>query len=60
MNTVVTTGALYVSLELGCDKWVRPVEIEGAQRPRHLTKEGVDRLKQRLPDIRVGFGPAVK
>ena len=29
-------------------------------RGTQVTKAGLDRLKERLPDIRVGFGPAVK
>jgi len=35
---------------------LREVNARGTK----VTKAGVDRLKQRLPDIRIGFGPAVK
>ena len=35
--TIVTTGTLYVALELGCDKWVLASTMQAAQKPRFRT-----------------------
>jgi hypothetical protein len=29
-------------------------------RGTRVTKEGADKLKQKIPDLQVGFGPAIK
>jgi transposase len=37
MTTDLTTGSLYVALELGCDKWVLASTTQAAQKPRFRT-----------------------
>src|ERR1700687_5758776 len=56
--TSITTGALYMALELGCDKWVLASATQAAEKPRFRTVPARDLAKFQeeiaKPTARVG------
>lgn len=56
--TTNTTGTLYVSLELGCDKWVLASTTQAAQKPRFRTTpaRNLAALQEEIAKAKTRFG----
>jgi transposase len=58
MTTTNTAGTLYVSLELGCDKWVLASATQAAQKPRFRTlpARNLAQLQEEIAKAKARFG----
>lgn len=58
MNTTIITGALYVSLELGCDKWVLASATQAAEKPRFRTvaARNLNAFREEIAKAKARFG----
>ena len=58
MTTSTTVGTLYVTLELGCDKWVLASATQAAEKPRFRTvsARNLDAFKEELVKAKARFG----
>jgi transposase len=56
--TTITTGALHVALELGCDKWVLASATQAAEKPRFRTvaARNLAALNQEIIKAKARFG----
>ena len=58
MTTTNTAGALYIALELGCDKWVLASTTQAAQKPRFRTvlARNLPALQEEIAKAKARFG----
>jgi transposase len=58
MTTAITTAALYVALELGCDKWLLASATQAAEKPRFrsIAARDLDALRQEFAKAKARFG----
>jgi transposase len=58
MTTTITTGTLYVALELGCDKWVLASATQAAEKPRFRTvpARNLAALNEEIAKAKARFG----
>ena len=54
----ITTGALFVALELGCEKWVLASVAQAAQKPRFrsLSARNLGAFREEIAKAKARFG----